>query len=681
MKKVLLCLLTFVSSVAMAQVPPPPVANIYASGLKGELQGDGTYKVNFFLNTEPTSVEFQVLNGEEIVKTIPINFFYLGENTLIVNPADIPVGTYTWQIKATAENFTEPVKFSDENLSQMQFFGPRGVAVDNNPKNPNFGRIYVSETQAGTVTDRTTNNGIYILDPLFNDVTGQGATAYAGGETWSSTSSPYRICVAPDGRLFMSDWSDNHSGIYIMDTSNPSANFTQIFGGTRDANGLFAKDGVNIGGSTPHCWVLGEGENTKLYVFDEDYLNTENGVTKGNNLLQYNIGTKTLWEEAPSAIAYNDAANGSVQLNGNTSIAPDGRGGWWISQYRATDAASVPSLIHVNTEGNIDFNSGNTPSLLGASFTGGMAVSPDFKKLAIGTARKTLQILEINFDDAGIPSLTPLYTIATLGDYTAGLAFDVAENVYLVSNSNERLSAWAIPKAENSFTTPARAEFTFTGTLKTANIYASGLTGEEQADGTYKVTYVLNTKATAVEFQAVKDGEIVKSYTLTSLEKGSNTATIDISDLGGGGDYTWQIKATAESVTDITKITNDSQPELQFWGPRGLAVDNSFDSPYFGRIYVSDINGGPVSNRTTTVGIYILDPLFTDITGQGETGYAGGIAWPANSGPHRLSVAPDGRVLPATIQLQTQAYILWILLILLQHSRLFSEEHAMLPQD
>lgn len=85
----------------------------------------------------------------------------------------------------------------------------------------------------------------------------------------------------------------------------------------------------------------GKRRNTILYTFDEDY--KVDG--KAGNILQYNIGTTTHWTEAPS-IAFNNAATGGYQANMNSTILPDGRGGWWISQYRAADEAAVPSLIH-----------------------------------------------------------------------------------------------------------------------------------------------------------------------------------------------------------------------------------------------------------------------------------------------------------------------------------------------
>jgi len=264
-----------------------------------------------------------------------------------------------------------------------------------------------------------------------------------------------RLAVAEDGKVYICDWSDAHSGVWIMDPASPTSPFIPVFDGlTRDSKGLASYNGVNVHGSISHCWVLGTGEDTRLYTFDEDYVDAV--ATKPGNLLQYNIGTlPTPWKQAPSAIIYNNALNGNLQQNFNSCIAPDGRGGWWISQYRATDAANIPSLIHVNTEGLVDFNSGKTPTLIENSYTGGMAVTVDGKTLAMG-CNNEVKIFSVIFSDSGTPSLTRLYSIKpAMGTNTAGLAFDRAGNVYVISNSSERLGVWSLPKIENVFTTPA----------------------------------------------------------------------------------------------------------------------------------------------------------------------------------------------------------------------------------
>lgn len=431
---------------------PATTANIYASELKVNTVS-GT-SLEFTLNENATSVIITINDENGEVKSIDAGPLNKGHNSVSADLSDLSQGTYTWSVTAMAGVVDRPVKISNNSRPEMQFFSARGVAVDNEFDSPFFGRVYAVESAPGQVTNRSTDDGVYILNAALEDVTAQGAKSYDGGVVWGAGSSPFRLCVAPDGKVYMNDWSDTHSGVWVMDPANPSAPFTEVFAGlTRAGSGLASIGGVNVHGSIAHCWVTGKGEDTKLFTFDEDYIDAV--ATKPGNVLQYNIGTlQSPWQQAPSAIVYDNAKNGNIQLNFNSCIAPDTRGGWWISQHRATDAAGIPSLIHVNAAGTVDFNSGSTPTLIENSVWGGMAVSYDGTRLAMG-CNDEIKIFDVTFSDEGIPSLTRIHSIKPALGNSCGLAFDRAGNVYLISNTTERLGVWALPKTDNQFITPA----------------------------------------------------------------------------------------------------------------------------------------------------------------------------------------------------------------------------------
>ncbi len=434
-------------------VVPAAKANIYASELKAESTVDG-YNLKFTLNEASTSTTITVYNGTDVVKTIDAGSFSKGQHTIAILSADLPEGNFTWTVKAVAESVDRPLKFSDNNQIQMQFYSPRGVAVDNIVESPYFGRVYASETLPRTTTGRMTTDGVYILNAALEDVTNQGAASYTGQITWDAASSPMRVSVAPDGKVYICDQSLLHSGVWIMDPANPSGIFKPVFDGLTLTAGLASKNGVNVHGTISHCWVTGTGADTKLYTFDKEYVDAT--ATNMGNMLQYNIGTlETPWQTAPSAVVYNDGLNGNLQQNYNSCLAPDNRGGWWISQYRATDAATIPSLIHINETGVLNFNSGITPTLIGNSYTGGMAVNFDGTILAMG-CQDEVKVFSITYSATGVPTLVRLHSIKpAMGSNSAGLAFDRAGNVYVISNTSERLGVWALPKVDNQFVTPA----------------------------------------------------------------------------------------------------------------------------------------------------------------------------------------------------------------------------------
>lgn len=638
-------------------------ANIYASGLKAGAVADGKVPITYFLNTDATALEVNFVDGTQTV-AVPITDAALltkGAHTADVSLATVPAGTYKWEVKATgAATAAEPVKVSDD-AEHLGFHALRGIAVDNSFESPYFGRVYATEGAENTAAPsiRTTNDGIYIYNSALEDVTNQGNAAWTGGITWGLTgagansgASPFRVTVAPDGMVFVTDWSDTHSGIYLLDAGDPSADLKPVFGGTRDGNGVSTEGADQIHGSISHCYIEGTDADTKLYTFDEDLGGT--GIV--GNMYRYDIGTlDNPWVATPSALIYDDAANGNLQQNGNSCISPDGRGGWWISQYRASDVNSaVPSLIHWNGT-SVDFISAtDAPGVVVDTYQGGMALNDD-KTMMVLTGSGAVRVFDIAFDDAGKPSIALKHTITTThGTNSYSVALDRAYNVYVGGNASA-FSVFALPKPENSFTTPAPTYSTITSTTPPpppqANIYASGLKAEKVDATRHKLTYTLNANATSGRI-IVKTGTVVGQPTTSEqslsgdeLDKGTHSVIIYLSDIADGK-YDWSIAVEAAPNAAIVQVTDDAAVNLKFGGSRAFALDNSFESPGFGRMYfgVANPSDEATAGRALTKGVYILDAALEDVTGQGNTGWNGaGFSGTTQSSPIRAWVGPDGK--------------------------------------
>ncbi|MDR0420479.1 MAG: Ig-like domain-containing protein, partial [Prevotellaceae bacterium] len=273
-----------------------------------------------------------------------------------------------------------------------------------------------------------------------------------------------------------------------------------------------------------HCWITGTGADTKLFTIDEDY--TDAIATSTGNLLQYNIGElSTPWEQVPSGIVYNDILHGNLIQNFNNSITPDGRDGWWISQYRGTNSITIPSLIHINDQGVVT-NFGSY-SDIPDSYQGAMAVSVDAAQIAIGCLNAT-RIFDITFDGSNIPTLTLKYIIATsLGANTHGLSFDRANNVYIASNDNNttlatRVGVFALPKSDNSFTTPAPS----TSVINITSVEKPVVVSAVPANGATDVAVNLNIISVTFshEMSTTVAGTVEIVNTLTGIVTGSVTA-------------------------------------------------------------------------------------------------------------------------------------------------------------
>src|SRR5689334_15958653 len=109
--------------------------------------------------------------------------------------------------------------------SLLRFPQPRGLAVNTAPASPNFGRVYVANGAAGTVTVtnfaglRDAGDGIYLLNADLSDALGDGNVARTAGLDFATgtTVVPYRLTIGADGNLYIADWSDATGTLYVTD--------------------------------------------------------------------------------------------------------------------------------------------------------------------------------------------------------------------------------------------------------------------------------------------------------------------------------------------------------------------------------------------------------------------------------------------------------------------------------
>ena len=209
------------------------VANIYASELKAEKVGDN-YLFSFKLNENAVEVDLEFIYNNKVVDVIQAGAMEKGLRTIEVPISSLPqieseddVDLY-WQIRAEALSAMRIYKISD-NAERFQYYAPYGVAVNNSMESDYFGRVYLTETRGGTCSGgRTVTKGLFTLNALLEDDMQQGTNGYNGNVTWNATNSPYRLSVAEDGRIFLCDFSDAHSGIWIADPANLNGTFTEL---------------------------------------------------------------------------------------------------------------------------------------------------------------------------------------------------------------------------------------------------------------------------------------------------------------------------------------------------------------------------------------------------------------------------------------------------------------------
>ena len=170
--------------------------------------------------------------------------------------------------------------------------------------------------------------------------------------------------------------------------------------------------------------------------------------------------------------------------------------------------------------------------------------------------------------------------------------------------------------------TPPAAVNVTPATNGTANPFAYGLSGEV-ADATLKVNYSLNVAAQAVNVVVLnEDGEVVASAEAPAAA-GANTAEMSLASVPTGS-YNWGIEVTGDAKTTVSQFVSH-----KFYHPCGLDVDNSFESPSFGTLFVAE---GYTEGMTTGYhsaqadgsdggGLYIFDPAGNAVTNPTTGGY------------------------------------------------------------
>ena len=420
----------------------PVVAGVYAYGLDAqETEGGYTFTFNANDDAQTAFIVFYDIEGNEVGK-VEVADVVQGENSITISYNDLPAQpgeTLTWAVTVEGENITTIRRI---NPLVETYSGQLFVAVDKSPYSPCMGTIYAGHRPSSG----SASNGVYVCDVMGQRV---NDNLYRGGHSWSSN---YRMGIDAEGKLYVPDWGDGTSGVYIADPTKLEDTWTEFFIGTRAGNGLITNDGQNVGSSTPGVGIGGKGADTKLYVYLEDF---------GNGVGVYNIGQEDgsvvdTWSTAPSQ--YFDIGAWQLNTNGNVVADPVGRG-VWVSQYRSAgnNASGVPSLMFVDNEGNVTFNSGQAPygTMLNGSDRSGFTVSDDAGLLVINDGSSVLQFFDVTWDGT-TPIIAPKYSYTTGQGPIYQMAFDYAGNLVCAGGN---IGMYSLPTMQNVHTTPACGEY------------------------------------------------------------------------------------------------------------------------------------------------------------------------------------------------------------------------------
>ena len=658
MKKLTLFLIaTLFSALSFAALNP------YAYGLSSTLNADQTeLTVNYSLNATATNVDFVLLDGDKVIKTVNLNDKGLDKGsytaTVALDDPNMPLGKkLSWKIEVKGDAVA-----SATAVKTYRFFHPSGIDIDNNPESKHFGRILCLEANHSVKTTTSTNGylgkgygaGVYAFDAAFDKITNGSDPGFNGGNTFTTTHyAVRRVRISDDGRIFVT--AQNNGGCFLWEIDPDNLNsWTKVFKGTEGTYTTTTADGKFIAGTNSGFDVHGSGENLKLVMLSAS---KSGGNVSTFRCDEYDLGTSTEWSTIPSR----SLNKGYHYVTNQSNVQYDAEGGIWHIQYRGNVEETHPGLVHINKDGVEDFkeywtNARNAGFCFNKDYSK-VIIAGKFNDSHVGT-QKYATIYTVSKNSEGKPTLTKELEIdmTNIGAALNDFAWDWADNIYAVDNNGEYLCAYALPhSADKVVATPcaSKYEFTINSAAQVAkaselNPYAYDLSSELSSDKkTLTIHYKLNANANAVSAVIMNGETEVKSFACTGITRGEHSVAILTAELPVGLKLTWKIKVDGTSKSVPTKVST----QYSLWGPYGLDIDKNPESEYFGRILatetyhgVKDLDGYLSSDQGA--GLYVFNP---DFSTDGKV-RNGGLNFTSvlgkNKGfqPFRVRISEDGRV-------------------------------------
>ena len=481
-------------------------------------------------------------------------------------------GHLGYQIICSKNGNGTPAQISSDTSPFSTWGTPRGVDVNKNPKMANrFGRVFIGN--AGTSATRQW--GLYCLTPdLSTNALGHGTNAemsnvWAPAKAAGSTSGPYRITVAPDDSIYVTDYSTAGATVWqfgpgINEISNlvlyPVGENQGIAAGTHgDPIGVFVTGSIATGDLTVYTADPGMGAPSTAQL-GAGYSGTAPGDY--NNIFRYDIGAGPLpWSHAPNFAV-------SLGLNGfedsqivDMTMGLDGKLFGMIRRANFTP----PNIQVFDQNGNGLYNSLHPagPSDIFENGYAGVRISPDGLYMATMTINNAILIVSLT---NGIPDESSLVTIAntpTTGN-ARGIAWDAADNLYACSSGQGLLRSFSLGITATTVTTndytgtnggfklllpPTQASLAVTQPLASQN-YVNNTPAGTPIPGVFTINLNTNflVSPVTVSFTVSGTASYPSNYTMNigkdanGVTISSNSVTFPAGDYGGSGNWSTSIQ-------------------------------------------------------------------------------------------------------------------------------------------
>ena len=582
---------------------------IYAYDLSSALV-DKVYTFSFTANETPTSgkIIFYDATSSELVGEIALTNPVLGKNEVEIAEYSLPGNDgqqLNWSVELSAAEVTAYEKvFADASHRYRRGYSN----VDVSPESDHFGKVYVADR-----TSTKNKSKFYVYNPTYAILDANGHTL--GATTWGFG----RFTIASDGTVWLTDYTDGHSGLFLVDPDILTTT-SQFFTGTRASSGLFKNGSVEVGSSLSCASLYGKGANTKLVTVAEDYTGTSFPVAV------FNVGKSdgtlaTTWTTAPN-ILFNTLGNGAQIFDIKACEQ-----GVWVATNRSNGGNSkdATSLRFYTWEGNCTWSSHEHTDLINGSLGGSLAITPDEKQIIMKIQDNTIAIFDVTWS-GNTPTLTLNASFNCGYAAVSAINLDYAGNIVTIAGTafsgtdTQRMSlvVYSNPTTKNTCEVPAKKADVVTKVEAAVTLYTittnvndpimgsvSGNLGTYEDGATAELTAVANEHYEFVNWTGdvtstdnpltiPVDGDknitanfAKKQYTLTVFVNDENKGTIDVAT--GSYEYgtevtltatpkpdykllAWSNKATTESIT----VTMDNNKAVSAYFVKEYAADPTF---------------------------------------------------------------------------------------------------------
>jgi hypothetical protein len=363
-----------------------------------------------------------------------------------------------------------PTQISVDTNKWVRFNAPRGVAVNRNPASPYFGRIYVANSDTGSVTiagfptrAMPQGDGIFMINADFTDAAGQGDVARTAGLNFrnpvvtDAANKPHRVEVGEDDNLYIGDYSNPTNpivtgNIYVTDPdvgTNSSATNVLTFDagvGGRIPSSVIAKG--SLGGGNLSVYAIYPDRN-----FDYDFFGFP--ATSYSVMQRWDIGSGPLPYANPGVrvtdlpILIADVPS----VLSDIDVAPDGK--YFIAQNRSVGLEAGLLVVDPTRTSNweagypdVVFDSYAESTLrLGATndilrLTRAVKVAPDGSVVCLIRDDNQVWIIPLT---NGVPDMSRRLLMATGSTTILGrdISFDAAGNLYIASSGQSAVKVFS----------------------------------------------------------------------------------------------------------------------------------------------------------------------------------------------------------------------------------------------